>query len=135
MNRPVVRDLTLLIVRIVLGVVFVARGYTHWFVTGIGATAGEFARWGIPQPKLSAYLASGTELIAGALLVIGLLTTLVASALALLIALATYFVHLGNGFFVADGGIEYPLVLFVSLLMIVVFGAGRASLDEVLNRA
>lgn len=135
MNRPVVRDFTLLLVRIVLGIVFVARGYNHWFVEGIDAVAARFGAGEIPQPKLSAYLASSVELIGGALLIIGLLTTVIAGLLALQVALAGYFVHWGSGFFIEDGGIEYVAVLFVALLIIVVFGAGRASADEVLNRA
>ena len=47
---------------------------------------------------------------------------------------AGYFVHLPNGFFAENGGVEYPLVLAASLFMIVVFGTGRASLDGVLTR-
>ena len=38
----------------------------------------------------------------------------------------------GNGFFVVSGGFEYVLVLVVSLLIIVVFGSGRASVDGIL---
>ncbi|WP_018297556.1 DoxX family protein [Corynebacterium lubricantis] len=135
MNRPVVRDFTLLLVRFVLGVVFVARGYQHWFVDGIDAVAAQFGAWNIPQAKFSAYLASSVELIGGALLIIGLMTTVVAGILLLQVALALYFVHVNNGFFVESGGVEYPAVLCIALLIVVVFGAGRASLDEVLNRA
>ena len=65
---------------------------------------------------------------------IGLLTTIAASLLLLLTVAATYFVHLGNGFFVADGGMEYTLVLAAALFSLVVFGTGRASLDGVLTR-
>ena len=54
-------------------------------------------------------------------------------ALALLMGCALYFVHLGHGLFAAEGGIEYPLVLLMSLLMIVIFGSGRASMDGVLS--
>ena len=57
-----------------------------------------------------------------------------AGALALLMLAALYFVHLNSGLFIADGGFEYVLVLIVSLLMIVVFGSGRASIDGVLSR-
>ena len=135
MNRPAVRDAALLIFRAVLGIIFVAHGVDKMFFAGMDETTGQFSAWGIPQPQLSAYLASVAEMIGGAALVVGLLTTFVAGALALLMACALYFVHLSNGLFTADGGIEYPLVLMVSLLMIVVFGSGRASVDGVLNRA
>ncbi|QPK83832.1 DoxX family protein [Corynebacterium qintianiae] len=134
MNRPAVRDFALLVLRFVLGAVFVGRGYRRWFETGMRESASQFAQWGVPQPRVSAYLAGSVELIGGALLIIGLLTTLVAGALALLAAAATYFVHLEHGFFSESGGVEYPLVLTVVLLIVVVFGAGRASLDGVLTR-
>ncbi|APT93758.1 membrane protein [Corynebacterium phocae] len=134
MDRPAVRDAALLIFRAVLGLVFVAHGVDRIFFTGISATAAQFAQWSIPQPGISAWLAAVLEMVGGSLLVIGLLTTAVAGVLALLAAAAGYFVHFDNGIFYGHGGFEYPLVLTVSLLMIVVFGAGRASLDEVLSR-
>lgn len=134
MNRPAVRDFALLLMRLVVGAVFIAHGYQHWFASGMSATAQEFASFGVPQPTLSAYVAGTVELIGGTFLVIGLLTTIAASLLLLLTVAATYFVHLGNGFFVADGGMEYTLVLAVALFSLVVFGTGRASLDGVLTR-
>ena len=114
MNRPAVRDFALLVLRLVLGAVF--------------------ADLGVPQPQLSAYLTGTVELIGGAFLAVGLLTTITASLLVLLVLAAGYFVHLGNGFFIENGGIEYPLVLAAALFIITVFGTGRASLDGVLTR-
>lgn len=140
MDKPVVRDAALLIFRAVLGVVFIAHGWDKLVLTGIVDTTGQFSAWGVPQPQLSAYIAAIGELIGGALLVVGLLTTIVAGALSLLMVAAAYFVHLDQGFFsdsssVAGGGVEYPVVLVAGLLMIVVFGSGRASVDGVLSRA
>lgn len=134
MDKPVVRDGALLLVRVVVGIVFVAHGWNIFFVEGITETTGQFSAWGVPQPGLSAWIAGLGQLIGGALLVVGLLTTIIAGALALLTACALYFVHLGLGFFAADGGIEYPAVLLASLLIIVVFGSGRASVDAALTR-
>ena len=134
MDRPAVRDAALLVLRAVLGTVFIAHGADKMFLSGIEKSAAQFGQWGIPQPELSAYVAAAGELISRGMLVLGLLTTFIAGMLALLAGLGLYFVHLGNGFFVSEGGVEYPLVLVISLLMIVVFGAGRASLDEVLAR-
>ncbi len=134
MDRPVVRDAALFVLRVVLGGVFIAHGVDKFYLSGITKTTGQFSALGIPQPKLSAYLAATAETLGGALLVIGLLTTFIASALALLMIAALYFVHLSQGFFVTGGGFEYVLVLIVSLLMIVVFGSGRASVDGILAR-
>ena len=134
MDRPVVRDAALFVLRVVLGGVFIAHGVDKFYLSGITKTTGQFSALGIPQPKLSAYLAATAETLGGALLVIGLLTTFIASALELLMIAALYFVHLSQGFFVTGGGFEYVLVLIVSLLMIVVFGSGRASVDGILAR-
>lgn len=135
MDQPVVRDAALLFYRVVLGCVFIAHGFERFYRTGISSTAAQFQDLHIPQPKLSAYLVAGTELLGGSLLVIGLLTTFIAGVLALLMMAAIYFVHLDAGFFTTDNGFEYPLVLLLGLLMIIVFGAGRASLDEVFSGA
>ena len=132
MNRPAVRDAALLILRAVLGVVFVAHGVDKVFFTGMDVTRASFTEWGIPQPGLSAWVCALAEMMGGSLLVVGLLTTAVAGVLALLAGAAAYFAHLDNGLFAYNNGFEYPLVLVVSLAMIVVFGAGRASLDGVL---
>lgn len=132
MDRPIIRDAALLIFRVVLGGVFIAHGVDKFYLSGITKTTGQFSALGIPQPKLSAYLAAIAETLGGAMLAIGLLTTFMAGALALLMLAAFYFVHLSNGFFVVSGGFEYVLVLVVSLLIIVVFGSGRASVDGIL---
>ena len=134
MDTPVVRDAALLILRIVLGTVFVAHGWDKLMFTGLTETTGQFSAWGVPQPQLSAWLVMAVELLGGGLLVVGLLTTFVAGLLALLVIAAVWFVHLDAGFFTATGGMEYPLVLLAALGMVVVFGSGRVSLDGVLTR-
>jgi len=134
MNRPAVRDFALLVLRLVLGAVFVAHGYNRWFEIGMAETGRQFAALGVPQPQLSAYLTGTVELIGGAFLAVGLLTTITASLLALLVLAAGYFVHLDNGFFIEAGGVEYTLVLAAALFIITVFGTGRVSLDGVLTR-
>jgi len=79
-------------------------------------------------------LAATAEFVGGLFLTVGLLTTIVAGVLALLMVAAFYLVHMNAGFFIAGGGYEYVLLLIVGLVLIVVFGSGRASIDEVLSR-
>jgi len=134
MDKPAVRDAALLLLRIVLGTVFVAHGWDKLMITGLTGTAGQFSDWGVPQPQLSAWLVMAVELLGGALLVVGLLTTLIAGLLALLMVAAVWLVHLDAGFFTAHGGVEYPVVMLAALIIIVVFGSGRVSLDGVLTR-
>lgn len=47
---------------------------------------------------------------------------------------ALWFVHLYRGFFVANGGVEFAALLVVTLIVIAIFGAGRASLDYFFQR-
>lgn len=124
----------LLVFRLVLGLVFIIHGWDKVYLTGITETTGRFSAAGVPQPKISAWIAAVAELAGGGMLVVGLLATLAAGGLALLMACAFYFVHLGSEMFVADGGYEYVVVLIVALLMVVVFGPGRASIDGVLGK-
>lgn len=132
MDRPATRDAALLLLRVVLGAVFIAHGVQRLFLTGVTESARQFGQLGVPQPTTSVYLVGGAELIGGILLVIGLLTTVAAGLLTLLVILAGYFVHAPHGFFVNDGGIEFVLVLAAALIMVVVFGSGRASVDGML---
>lgn len=134
MDKPVVRDGALLFLRLVLGIIFIAHGWDRMFVIGVVENTGRFSAVGVPQPELSTWIVSLSELIGGSLLVVGFLCTFVAGAMALLMAAATYFVHLNHGLFVDQGGFEYTLLLVAALFIIVVFGSGRASIDGVLNR-
>ncbi|MCZ9308786.1 DoxX family protein [Corynebacterium uberis] len=133
MDRPVVRDAALLIFRAILGLVFIVHGWRILFQDGITATAEQFAAWGVPQATVSTWIAGVVQLLGGGLLVVGLLSTIVAGALALLLVAALYFVHLGPDMLAAREAVEFPVVMLAGLLMIVVFGAGRASVDGVLT--
>ncbi|MGO3361244.1 MAG: DoxX family protein [Corynebacterium sp.] len=134
MNNPAFRDAALLLLRVALGVVFIAHGWDKAFQTGIDETARMWSGMQIPQPTLSVWVVSIVEMLGGALLALGFLTPAAAGVLALDMVAAFYFVHLGNGLFVADGGGELVVVLFAACLVLVVFGAGRASLDKALSR-
>jgi putative oxidoreductase len=70
-------DVSLLVFRAALGVVFLAHGYNHIFGGGkIAGTARWFESLGMRPGVLHAWTASLTELGAGALLLLGLATPL-----------------------------------------------------------
>lgn len=131
MDRPFIRETALLLLRLVLGVVFIAHGWDKMFITGPIETAGQFSAMGVPNARFSAYAAGIAELAGGGMLILGFLSTIVAGVLILLMGAAIFFAHGGSGFFVGQGGPEFVMVLIAALIMIVVFGAGRVSLDRV----
>ncbi|MCT1441834.1 MULTISPECIES: DoxX family protein [Corynebacterium] len=131
MDRPFIRETALLLLRLVLGVVFIAHGWDKMFITGPIETAGQFSAMGVPNARFSAYASGIAELAGGGMLILGFLSTIVAGVLILLMGSAIFFAHWGNGFFVSQGGPEFVMVLIAALIMIVVFGAGRVSLDRV----
>lgn len=137
MNHPALRDAALLVLRIVVGVIFIAHGWDKAFVRGMEGPGGAIEQYksaGAPGPEMMAWFVAAVEMFGGALLITGLLATAAAGVLAIVAAVNLYFLHLPHGFFAADGGMEVSLILIASSLTILVFGSGRASLDRALSR-
>ena len=90
-------DIGLLLPRLMVGVVMSYHGSQKLFAWfggyGIDGTAGFFDKIGIPLPKLSVYLAGGTEFFGGILLAIGLATRPTATLLAFTMFVACFTVH------------------------------------------
>jgi putative oxidoreductase len=124
-----IKDLAALIGRIGLGAIFVVHGYQKLTQWGISGTSFTFAQIGVPAPTLSAWYAAVIELIGGAALMIGFALPVAAVLLALDMAGALVFVHLGHGFFITSNGYEYVLALIVALLAIG-FNGGAFTLDR-----
>ena len=127
-----------LIVRVAVGIVMIAHGYNHIFRGGkIKGTAGWFASLGMKPGILHAWLASLTELGAGAMLILGLLTPLAAAGVVGVMMVALITNHLKNGFFIfrPGEGYEYVLTLLLTGLAIGGIGAGKWSIDDSINSA
>jgi putative oxidoreductase len=118
----------------VVGLIFLAHGAQKLFGEGVGVVAGMTEGLGIPLPVLAAVALILVELAGGAALILGLFTRLAAVPLAFSMLVATLMVHLPNGFFAREGGIEYTLLLTVACVALAMMGAGEAALDRVLAR-
>ena len=131
-------DIALLLLRVVVGITMFLHGYNHiWGGGKIAGTAGWFESLGMKPGKLHAWLASVTELGAGALLVLGLLMPLAGGASAGVMLVAWITNHRTNGFFIfrPGEGYEYVMNLFVASLALAFVGAGEWSLDHALDLA
>jgi putative oxidoreductase len=127
-NAPVV---ALLLVRVVVGGTMIAHGYNHWRGGGkIAGTARWFSGLGLRYGTLQAWMSVVTEIGAGSLLIIGLLTPLACAAVISVMLIAGVLAHRPNGFFVFKDGYEYVLVLSVVCLALAMLGPGRFSLDH-----
>ena len=125
-----------LILRVTLGVIFIAHGAQKlfgWFGGyGLEATGQWMASVGLEPGFLMALAAGLVEFGGGVALIFGVLTRLSALALAGAMAIALFAVHLPNGFFMATNGYEFALALLAASISLVFTGAGRASLDGII---
>ncbi len=127
-----------LVIRLVLGVVFIAHGSMKVFGAfgghGMPGTIGMVESLGFPVPVIFAWLAALAEFLGGIGVLVGLLTRVGAAAIAVNMIVAITMVHLKNGFF-APRGYEFPLVLLAMALSLIIAGAGSISLDWLLWRS
>lgn len=122
------RDPALLLARLVLGAIFMAHGWQKIGQDGIAATTEGFVGMGVPMAEIAAPVVAYLELIGGALLILGLLTSIAGLALAIDMAVAAFLVHLSGGIFVTAGGWELVGALGAGALLLAAVGPGRIAL-------
>jgi len=125
-----------LILRIALGVVFVAHGVKH-FRNRTG-TMKWLEGMGFSNLALQWIFMSFAEIGVGASLAFGLATSLGAAGLISLMTVAVWTVHRHAGFWITarpDEGWEYVFVLSVVAVALAVMGPGEWSLDHALGLA
>ena len=122
-----------LVLRVVVGIVFIAHGYNHiWGGGKIAGTAGWFESLGMRPGKLHAWTASIVELAAGVMLIVGLLTPLAGAAVIGVMTVAWITNHKSNGFFIfrPGEGYEYVMTLTFAGLATALIPPGEWSLDH-----
>ena len=127
-------DVGLLALRIAVGVIFLAHGWGDATQSGgAGANVSNYRDAGIPLPEVTAWFGAYMQLLGGVALVVGVLTRLVCLGLALVMAGALAFVHLGEPLVLAqDGsGSGFALSMFASSVALLGTGAGGLSVDRV----
>jgi putative oxidoreductase len=135
-------DVTLTILRLVLGIVFFAHGAQKmlgWFGGfGFHGTMGFFEHLGFPAPV--ALLIICTEFFGGLGLIVGLLTRIAALGIGVEMIGAIFIVHLPNGFFMnwygtqKGEGFEYHLLAIAVAAALLLRGSGAFSVDRALSK-
>jgi len=135
-------SVSLLIVRVALGIIFFAHGAQKvfgWFHgPGLRGVVAYFKQaLGVPAPLT--VLAALTEFLGGVAMIIGLLVRPAAAGLIVVMLVAISTVHWKNGFFLnwsmepgKGHGFEMNLALIGMALALLIGGAGRLSIDRLI---
>ena len=122
-------DLGILVLRLALGIMFVAHGLQMAFGLFGGSGVKGFSQMlsglGFAPAMLWAYIASYTVLLGGLLVIFGVQTRLAAVLLLIFILTAGISVHLGKGFFLSNGGYEYTFIIAAICLALILLGPGK----------
>ncbi len=129
-------NLGLLILRVVFGLTFASHGYAKVFRGGrLDGTARWFDSMGMRPGWLHARAAAFTEMGAGVLFALGLLTPFAAAGMVGVMVVAGWTVHRRNGFFIVGEGWEYTFILAALAVGVATTGPGQWSVDEALGIA
>ena len=125
------------ILRIALGGILIPHGLQKLFGLfggmGFARNAELFDKLGYAPGVFWGTLVGCTELIGGALLVLGLFTRFAAAAVLIFMLTAMHFTS-AKGFFWSAGGMEYSLLIGVCALFFLIRGGGPYSLDHKIGR-
>ncbi len=124
---PNVHDYGALLLRLALGIMFIAHALLKILVFTLAGTAAFFASQGFPA--WTAYPVAFGEAAAGAALIAGFQVRIVSLA-TLPILVGALAVHLPNGwvFNAPNGGWEYPALLIVLVIVQALIGEGAYAL-------
>jgi putative oxidoreductase len=120
--------LAALLLRVSLGILFLAHVGLKLFVFGVPGFVGYFASLGLPA--LAAYLTIALELLGGIALILGVYASWVAVPLAIEMLGTIVLVHGANGWLFTNkgGGWEYPAFWAVALFSLFLLGDGAYAL-------
>lgn len=129
-------DTGLLIIRLVIGLSFMAHGAQKLFGMfggyGIKGTGQWFESIGVKPGTTMAFMAGAGEFFGGLLFAIGLLTPLAGIIIAFTMIMAIFTVHGQNGYWATANGYEYNLTIIAVTIGIALTGAGKYALDAIL---
>jgi putative oxidoreductase len=129
-------NIGLLIIRLVIGVLFIGHGAQKLFGSfggyGLKGTGGWFESIGIKPGVTMALFAGLAEFIGGILFILGLLTPLAGILIAGTMFMAIVKVHAPNGLWATANGYEFNLTLLAVAIGVALIGPGQFALDAFL---
>ncbi len=133
LSTKTANDIVLLILRLILGVIFIAHGYPKLFVFGIPGFANFLSGLGVPLPGFFAVVVSLVEFVGGIALILGIFSRWAALLLAVNMITAILLVKVKVGLIAPMDkpgvGAELDLALLAGTLVVLVFGPGSISVE------
>jgi putative oxidoreductase len=124
------QPLALLVLRAVLGIIFIVHSY-HFVFGGMSGFKHMVESFGYPW--WAAYLSKYTEFFGGILVILGLLTRFWGVGLVIDMAVAIDKVHWKSGL-VGENNYQLPIALGAMAFALIFFGGGPLSLDAMWRR-
>ncbi len=124
------------ILRVVIGIIFLAHGYLKLNVMGIENVAGFLANLGFPFSLFFAWVLTLTEILGGIALIINVFTKQAVVLLSIIMIIAIWKVKLSIGLIAPPGkgvGAELDLALLAGLLAIYLLSDKPCILDRYLT--
>jgi putative oxidoreductase len=129
MKKPILEDIGLLIMRVGAGSLILTHGYPK-LMRFFGDEPIKFMDFLGLGPVVSLSLAVFAEVFCAILFMIGFKTRLATIPLMITMLTAVFVAHAADPF----GRKELPLLFFIMFLSILIFGAGKYSIDGIINR-
>jgi putative oxidoreductase len=126
-------NLSFLMLQLAVGLTFAAHGaqkvFGWWGGPGLAGWQGAMEHMGFRPARVFAVTSAFAELAGGLLLAFGLLTPLAAAVLVAQAVVIVGHVHWPHGFFSAQSGIEFPLLLGLGAAALGVAGGSAFGVD------
>jgi putative oxidoreductase len=132
------------LLRVAVGLALVPHGLRMAFgffpktggpIRNLSMMAEALEKWGYPPGRLWAPLIAGTQLVAGPMLALGLLTRVAAVPIFLFLLVSNVERWRVGGYFWNTQGLEYTLMWTAGAFYFLVQGGGAISLDHLIGRA
>ena len=124
----------LTVLRIAVGVIFLAHGYLKFHKMGMGGTIGFFTHIGVPLPTLAAWFSVLAETLGALALILGVFTPIAGAALAIDMAGAIIFAKGLHSGLLAPKGYELELALLAASVALALSGPGALALGNLIGR-
>lgn len=127
------REYAPMVLRIVLGIIFVGHGWQKLTQFTPAGFSGMIAGWGVPAgiALVLGWIVTLTELLGGIALILGFMTRYAAKLISIVMIVAIAMVHFKNGLF-GQGGYEFALALLAMAVSLELTGPGKFALDDII---